>query len=259
VRAASGIATLVVGLLAALASRGSEPAVIPGGEFTPVLAPGPTTKTVTVRPYRLDRHPVTNAEFLEFVKASPAWRRDRVTALFADRGYLSHWVSPTALGPNARPAQPVTQVSWYAARAYCTAHGERLPSWYEWEFASAADESRRDARQDPAWRERILGWYAAAATRSLSDVGQTAANLYGVGDLHGLIWEWVDDFAGLMVSGDSRTQGDPDKLQFCGAGALSTEVRDDYPLLMRLAMLSSLEARYTTSSLGFRCASDVPP
>ena len=73
-------------------------------------------------------------------------------------------------------------------------------------------------------------------------------------DLHGLVWEWVEDYTGLMVSGDSRNQGDPDKLKFCGAGALSAETRDEYAVLMRIAMLSSLEANYTTANLGFRCA-----
>jgi sulfatase modifying factor 1 len=97
------------------------------------------------------------------------------------------------------------------------------------------------------------------AGRPLPPVGKTPANVYGIRDLHGVIWEWVEDFGGLMVSGDSRTQGDPDKLQFCGAGALSAEIRDDYPILMRIALLSSLEANFTTSSLGFRCAYGASP
>lgn len=73
-------------------------------------------------------------------------------------------------------------------------------------------------------------------------------------DLHGLVWEWVDDFNALIVSGDSRDQGDPDKLKFFGAGALSLKDRENYAVLMRVAFLSSLEARSTAHSLGFRCA-----
>ena len=254
----NAIATLAMCLLTVPAAAAGR-APIDGGEFTPVLAPGPTTKTLTVHAFELDRRPVTNREYLAFVAASPEWRRGRVAALFADRGYLARWAGPTALGPAALPEQPVTQVSWFAARAYCATQGARLPTWYEWEYAAAADETRRDARQDPAWRERIVKWYAAAASRDLPPVGQTPANIYGVQDLHGLVWEWVDDYAGLMISGDSRTQGDPDKLQFCGAGALSSEIRDDYPVLMRLALLSSLEASFTTNNLGFRCASGGSP
>jgi formylglycine-generating enzyme required for sulfatase activity len=46
---------------------------------------------------------------------------------------------------------------------------------------------------------------------------------------------------------------DPDKLQFCGAGAISLQQRDNYAVLMRIALLSSLGAADGTSSLGFRC------
>jgi len=67
----------------------------------------------------------------------------------------------------------------------------------------------------------------------------------------------VEDFGSLMVSGDSRVQGDPDKLAFCGAGALSAQDRDNYPILMRIAYLSALQARSTGRVLGFRCAADL--
>ena len=43
-------------------------------------------------------------------------------------------------------------------------------------------------------------------------------------------------------SADNRNQGDPDTAKFCGAGALSMDDRDNYAVLMRVAMLSSLEA-----------------
>ncbi len=77
-------------------------------------------------------------------------------------------------------------------------------------------------------------------------------------DLHGLVWEWVEDFNALMISGDSRNQGDPDILKFCGTGALALEDRSNYALAMRLALLSSLQANATTTNLGFRCAQDAP-
>jgi formylglycine-generating enzyme len=67
----------------------------------------------------------------------------------------------------------------------------------------------------------------------------------------------VDDFNALLVSADSRTQGDPDKVQFCGAGAISLKSRDNYAVLMRIALLSSLNAVDTTNNLGFRCARKI--
>ena len=94
-----------------------------------------------------------------------------VPKLFADPDYLSHWQAPDRLGGQMGAQQPVTRVSWFAARAYCEAAGRRLPTWSEWELVAAADETVSDARHDQAWRERILSWYAKPAGQPLADVG----------------------------------------------------------------------------------------
>jgi formylglycine-generating enzyme len=215
--------------------------------------------TAKIAPFMMQKRPVTNAEFLAFVQSHPQWKRGRVPTVFADARYLSHWPTSSALRQDgAQAGQPVVNVSWFAAQAYCEAQGARLPTWREWEYVAAADETRRDARKDPAWRERILGWYSRPAKGALPRAGLQAPDAYGVQDMHGLVWEWTDDFSSLLVSGDNRVQGDADKMKFCGAGALSMGDRENYAVLMRVAMLSSLEARDTTNSLGFRCAKDIP-
>jgi formylglycine-generating enzyme required for sulfatase activity len=246
----------VCALAATAAARAADYALVPGGSFASVLPPDGKSQPAAVATHRLRTQPVTNAEFLAFVRTHPQWRRDRVPSLFADGQYLSHWKAPLAIDA-ADAARPVTHVSWFAAQSFCEAEDARLPTWYEFEYAAAADETRADARADPAWRERILGWYARPSTAALPDVGQGAANVYGIHDLHGLIWEWVGDYASLMISGDNRDQGDPDLLRFCGAGALSTQDRENYAVLMRIAMLSALKADDTTANVGFRCARDV--
>ena len=244
---------LLVFALSMATSHAAEYATLPGGKFASVLPADANDADVVVEPFLLRREPVTNAEFLAFVTAHPDWRRDRVTRVMAEPRYLSQWASEDMLGSTASPHQPVTQVSWFAAEAFCESEGARLPTWNEWEFAAAADATRTDARNDPAWRESILGWYAQPSNRALADVGG-AANVYGVRDMHGLIWEWVDDFNALLVAADSRDQNDPDRLKFCGAGALNLRDRDNYAVLMRVAMLSSLKGADTTANLGFRCA-----
>lgn len=245
--------------LAGLAAGVAEGYVrLPGGSFRTVLKyEDRKGAAVRVAPFDLMKKPVTNAEFLAFVKSHPQWRRDRVAGVFAEPRYLSHWQGAGELGPKALPGQPVTWVSWFAASAYCEAQGARLPTWSEWEYAAAADETRRDARKDPAWRERILGWYSRKSDAPLSRAGLQAPNAYGVQDLHGLVWEWTDDYSSLLVESDNRTQGDPNRAKFCGAGALSMDDRENYAVLMRVAMLSSLEARDATANLGFRCARPV--
>ena len=250
---------LLLACLAPLAALAAEPGYVrvPAGDFASVLAyedrPGPQRVTA----FAMMERPVSNAEFLAFVHSQPQWRRDRVPPVLAGPGYLAYWPAPDRLARGAQAAQPVTGVSWFAAHAYCEARGARLPRWIEWEYAAAADATRRDARRDPLWRERILAWYAEPATRALPAAGAGAPNAYGLRDLHGVAWEWVDDHGSFLVSGDNRSQGDPDRARFCGAGALSTADREQYATLMRVALLSSLEAADSTSLLGFRCVKEL--
>jgi formylglycine-generating enzyme required for sulfatase activity len=250
--------TLVALVLAAGAALAAPPlsrAPVPGATFETVLPPGPGTKTATVAAFRMDRVPVTNADFARFVAAQPRWRRDRVARVFADAGYLQHWADPaTPAAGSAR--QPVTRVSWFAANAFCEARGARLPPWHEWELVAAAGDERADARDDPRWRQRILDWYARPAGAALPDVGRNAPNYYGIRDVHGLVWEWVQDLGSMLVSSDNREQGDPDTQRFCGSGALTLEQKENYAMLMRVATLSSMKASYTSNSMGFRCATD---
>lgn len=245
---------LALGVATAYAAALNTYVSVPGGELRSVLPIEEGKDSVRVQEFQLNRKPVTNGEFLQFVRAYPQWRRGKIPAIFADQNYLAHWRGVLALGATVSADQPVTSISWFAAQAYCEAQGGRLPTWHEWELAAAADERVRDARADPAWRQRVLAWYSKPSNATLADVGRSAPNVYGLHDLHGLVWEWVEDYNALMVSSDNREQGDPDLQKFCGAGALALNDRDNYAVLMRIAMLSSLQAHYTTANLGFRCA-----
>jgi formylglycine-generating enzyme required for sulfatase activity len=232
---------------------------IPAGQIQSVLANDADPSPTKVAGFQIQATPVTNAEFLLFVIRHPQWQRGRTPTTFSDTSYLHQWQSAKSFD-IATVNHPVTNVSWFAAEAYCESEDARLPTWSEWEYVAAANETQFDARSDAAWRARILTWYSRPATSSLQPVGGIA-NAYGVRDLHGLVWEWVDDFNALLISADSRTQGDPDKLLYCGAGGISLKDRNNYAVLMRIALLSSLNAADATSSLGFRCArsSSVAP
>jgi formylglycine-generating enzyme required for sulfatase activity len=256
------LATCVAGVLLAFSTStllaGDDAGVeLPGGEFRTVVPFEEDKKTATVSPFRMDTVPVTNGEFLDFVKRNPDWQRSHAPRLFASEGYLGHWSDDTELGDGVDPDQPVTRVSWFAATEYCDSKGGRLPRWHEWEYAAAADADRTDARDDPAWRQRILAWYSVPSNRVLPRVPHSEANAYGIHDLHSVVWEWVEDYNALLVSSDNREQGSADNLKFCGAGAVTMEEKENYAVLMRVAMLSSLDANSTTRDLGFRCAYDV--
>ena len=248
---------MLAACLAATSVAAEEWATLPGAAgFASVLKYEDSGGRVDVAAFELMTRPVTNRQFLAFVTAHPEWRQSAVPTVFAEPRYLQHWRGALKLG-DAGAEQPVIEVSWFAAQAYCEAINARLPTWTEWEYAAAADATRADARSDPAWREQILGWYSTSSSAPLTGVGQRPADVHGIHDLHGLVWEWVEDASAMLVSGDNREQGDPDLLRFCGAGAISMDDRDNYAVLMRVAMLSSLEADDTGKNLGFRCARDA--
>lgn len=242
--------------LCPVSALADEPARIEAGAFQSVLPLSEDKAAVSVEDFFLDRVPVTNEQFLAFVVRYPEWRRGEVASLFADENYLAHWQAPLTVASEQRQ-QPVVNVSWFAARAYCETQGGRLPDWHEWEYVAAADENQRDARHDPRWRQTILGWYSETGGKTLPAVGRHPANAWGVKDMHGLVWEWTEDFNALLVSSDNREQGGADKLEFCGAGAATMEEKENYAILMRTAMLSSLAGRDTTRNMGFRCAYDA--
>ncbi|MDL2357382.1 MAG: formylglycine-generating enzyme family protein [Pseudomonadota bacterium] len=251
-----GLALAALAVLLGGAVHGADYVSIPAGKLTSVLSGGSAADVpIALSAFAMRSTPVSNREFQAFIDAHPAWRRGAAPALFADDSYLHrHPLQPMA---DAVATRPVTSVSWFAAQAFCESEGARLPTWYEWEYVAAADATRTDARRDPAWRAAILAWYGQSSRNAPASIGG-AANVYGVRDVHGLIWEWVDDFNALLVSADSRNQGDPDQLQFCGAGAISLQDRDNYAILMRIALLSSLRGADTTDNLGFRCAKPLP-
>lgn len=227
--------------------------VVGPGVYRPLYPDEGTPQEVPVAAFQLDAVPVTLAEFASFVADHPEWRRDRVSRLFADESYLASWSAPDGAGDGLEPLAPVTEVSWFAARAYCRARGARLPTEAEWELAAAGNAegvlSEADLRQ-------VLGWYGRPTPPSLPPVGQTPPNGWGARDLHAGVWEWVEDFNAALVSVDNREQGGADEARFCGAGALSAADRDDYAAFMRVAFRSSLRATSTTRNLGFRCAAD---
>lgn len=217
---------------------------------------------VSVGAFRLDTAPVTNGQFLRFVTAHPAWRRSQAPRIFAESTYLSHWASDLALGTVASDA-PVTQVSWFAADAYCRDQKGTLPTTLQWEYA--AYDAGRDRK---ALEKRILQWYAkpsgsgtqaSASASNLSAVGQDNANGYGLYNMVGLVWEWTEDFASAMLGSEPRSSGTKEEAQFCGAGSLGALDPSDYATFMRYSFRTSLRAKFTTTNLGFRCAYEVTP
>lgn len=227
------------------------------GIYRPFFVSLNDPKEIPVAAFYLDVLPVTNGDFLAFVRANPQWRRSQAKRIFVDEAYLKNWAGDLELGTNASLHSPVTFVSWFAAKAYAQWKGKRLPTTAEWEYAAAASASQPDAGRDAEFQRQVLEWYSAPSAQRLPTVGARPPNFWGVRDLHGLVWEWVVDFNTAMVTGDARGDSDPNRQLFCGAGAQGARNVEDFPAFMRYAFRSSLNAAYCVHNLGFRCAKDL--
>ena len=242
-----------------LFAHGGEPgmATLPDGNYRPLFRGEKDAKEIAIASFQLDERPVTNGEFLGFVRENPKWQRSQVKRLFADERYLAHWAGDGDLG-KADPAQPVTQVSWFAAKAFAAWSGKRLPSTAEWEFAAGAGFTNPDGTKEPEFQQAIAKWYGTPTPDVLPAAGSGKPNVHGLRDLHGLVWEWTSDFNSAIVTGDARGDTGLERNLFCGAGSLGAKDTGNFPAFMRFGMRSSLKAGYTVHNLGFRCAKDIP-
>ena len=258
---------LISGLMSASLGRAAEhearfPAgmcLMPSGAYRAQFRGKDDPKNVPVKAFYLDAHLVTNAEFMEFVRINPLWRRSQVKRLFADEGYLTQWTADLDLGLDSRRVarQPVTHVSWFAAKAYAAWRGKRLPTMAEWEYAAGAGFSRPDGTNDLEFVRAINIWYSTSRLETLPAVASGRPNFYGVHDLNSLVWEWTSDFNSAMVTGDARGDTGLERELFCGAGSQGASDGANFPAFMRFGFRSSLKANYTVPNLGFRCALDV--
>ena len=227
---------------------------VKGGNYIPLY--GKKNEVVKVNDLLMDAYPVSNVNFLSFVKHNTRWRKSEVKKIFADGNYLNYWKNDTLLATEMKQNSPVINVSWYAANAYCECQGKRLATVDEWEFIAMANQDIADARKIKSYNQYILDWYEKPKTFN-NEIGKTFKNYYGVYDLHGLVWEWTSDFNSILLTGESRSDVTTDKNLFCGSGSVNATDLMNYAAFMRYAFRGSIKANYTTKNLGFRCAKSI--
>ena len=244
---------LIIFLAPALTLARSDRLVrVPGGLFIPFLDDDQPTR---IEAFRIQAYPVTNGNYRRFVEANPEWAPSRKPDLFADENYMSHWRKSSGSGYQEKiDERPVTNVSYFAARAYCKWMGLRLPGTNEWEYSAAFPSVDAPHESKAEFSRRILNWYGKTSGE-MRPVGTGYQNVLGIFDQHGLIWEWTEDFNTATVGGDSRDT--KESALFCGSAATAASDPSMYADFMRYAFRSGLQARSTSRNLGFRCAADL--
>ena len=205
--------------------------VISTGTYKPFFVTK-SNKPLPVKAFRMDETAVTNLEFLEFVKYNPDWRKSKVNRLFADTNYLRHWENDLSIGISNQDIyhSPVVNVSWFAVQSYCKWKNKRLPTIAEWEIAGMG--APKNIKYS-SLTDYILNWYKRPNLPVLPNVKSTYQNIYGLYDMHGLIWEWTSNFNSYVTSMDSRGNNSDDQKLFCAAGSLNVVDKTDYAGYLR--------------------------
>ena len=237
-----------------LISNSKKMVKISGGTYEAFIGKD-SGRIVKVPTFYLDDSPITNAEYLQFLKANPQWAKSKVKRLYADSTYLQHWKSDFEIPENLSPDAPVTNVSWFAAKEYAKSVGKRLPTIDEWEFVALADRKTKNASKKPEFTDFILKSYQKK-DKANQVVAQDSANYYGVHNMYGMVWEWTFDFNSVMMSGESRKDNATNDNLFCAGAAVTSSDLRNYAAFVRYALRGSLKADYCLNNLGFRCAKD---
>ena len=241
---------------------------VPAGSFVMGSDPGEGNDpdeepehTVTLSPYYIDVHEVTNAEWRACVTAGGC-------------------TAPSSANSNTRTDYytnatfdnyPVIYVSWNQASAYCTWAGKRLPTEAEWEkVARGGCEVVPPSTCGPE-DERTYPWGDALPTCFLANYnpgpycvsgGDTNAvgarspagdSPYGAQDMAGNVWEWVADWYASAYYGSSPSTDPAGPASGTARGARGGSWFNDATYL-RAASRGVADAIVQSKLIGLRCA-----
>lgn len=175
---------------------------------------GPAHEVAIPQPFAVGRFPVTFAEW-DQAQVDPDWQP--VTGLEPRKPDDEGW---------GRGNRPVINVSWDDAQAYAkwlsekTGKSYRLLSEAEWEYAARAGTTSRYWFGDDDSELGEHAWYHGNSGMESHPVGEKTANPWGLHDMYGNVFEWVEDcwnfsYAyksdSLKASGAAWTSGDDNR------------------------------------------------
>ncbi len=219
-------------------SLGMEFVLIPAGEFMMGSNDGdrdeqPVHEVTISQPFYLGKYPVTQAQWQAVMENNP-----------------SHFTGD--------PNRPVENVSWNDVQTFieklnAKESGKlyRLPTEAEWEYASRAGSTTAYSFGDDPSQLDEYAWHGDNAGGTTHPVGQLKPNAWGLYDMHGNVWEWVQDWAGDYPSGAVTDPTGPTKgaAQVVRGGGWFDDAR-----YCRAAFRFHFSPGNRVSNLGFRLA-----
>jgi formylglycine-generating enzyme required for sulfatase activity len=184
-------------------------------------------------------------------------------AFFMDKYEVTQEKFEKILGKNPskfRGAQhPVQTVTWYEAKEYCIKVGKRLPSEAEWEYAARAGSNMNYYWGDAM--QRSHAWFISNSDYKAHNVGLKKPNAWGLYDMSGNVWEWVQDWwdnnTGYYKIGPKYNPKGPvnsfEKTHF-SKKILRGGSWANYSEYVRTANRGKLNPTIRSIEVGFRCA-----
>ena len=207
--------------------------------------------------FALGRYPVTVGEWRRFAMAT-GWR---------PQGEVN-WASP---GFRQTEDHPVVGVTWDDAQKYVrwlseqTGHRYRLPSEAEWEYACRAGTKTAFSFGDSidTSRANYDGTYSYGGSpkgvfrQGTTPAGAFAPNRWGLYDMHGNVWEWVqdvvhDNYIGAPADGSAWEEGGDQGRRILRGGSWLYN-----PRYLRSALRNGYSAVLSNDIVGFRVARDL--
>ncbi len=187
--------------------------------------------TVSVNAFELLRTEVTQAQYVALTGENPS-------------NFLNC--------PNC----PVEGVDWQQAQDFCLLLDARLPSEAEWEYAARAGSTDKYYCGNDNTCLDGIAWYFDTAQGSSQPVGQKQANDFGLFDMLGNVFEWVQDcrhdsYTGAPSNGEVWSGGD------CSHPGLRGGCWDGYRDKLRVSNRTWSQPP-VPGTVGLRCARNQP-
>jgi formylglycine-generating enzyme required for sulfatase activity len=200
---------------------------------------------IQIRHFYMDKFPVTNIHFKQFLQATNYHPQD-------DLNFLRDWSNGSF--PAGWENKPVTWVSIEDARAYAAWAGKRLPTEWEWQYAAQGSDDRLYPWGN-TWNPGAVP--VPEQGRSLRgpdnvDAHPEGRSPFGLVDMVGNVWQWTDEYVdehtrAAILRGGSYYQPQGSKWYFPEAYE-----NDQHGKLLLMA-----PSRDRSATIGFRCAQDA--